>query len=336
MKLASFDSKAIRFHAVGEPDVLKLEKVNLEKVQDHEVLISQKAVGVNFIDTYYRTGLYPTILPSGIGFEASGVVEVVGKNVTHVKVGDRVAYCQGPLGAYAEKRILSADFVVTIPNGVSFEQAASVMLKGLTVYYLFKDIYPLEKGETILFHAAAGGVGLLACQWARHIGAKLIGTVSSPEKAEVAKNYGAWEVIDYSSESVVERVKELTQNQNVPVVFDGVGKSTWEVSLDCLKPRGLMVSFGNASGAVTGVNLGILSQKGSLFLTRPSLGNYMDSPEKLRKASQELFNLVYDGVITVDVDQVFPMSDAHLAHAELLNRKRTGGLILHPGPTSKN
>ena len=240
---------------------------------------------MNFIDIYFRTGLYPHPLPHGLGFEGAGVVQAVGAEVTHLKVGDRVAYGQSTIGAYAEAHNVPAALVVKLPKGVSFEEGAALMLKGLTVQYLFRQTYRLQGGETILFHAAAGGVGLIACQWARALGVKLIGTVSSPEKAALARENGAWETIDYSRENVAERVLALTDGKKVPVVYDGVGKDTWETSLDSLAPRGLMVSFGNASGPVSGVNLGILNQKGCLYVTRPSLGLHINTQEKLKAAA---------------------------------------------------
>ncbi len=320
----------IRFHQVGGPEVLKFEELPLTAPKENEIQILHKAIGVNFVDTYYRSGLYPTTLPSGTGSEAAGVVEAVGSNVKHFKVGDRVAYAQGPLGAYADRRNVPANVVVKIPDNVSFESAAAVMLKGLTVYYLFKDIFPLKKEDEILFHAAAGGVGLIACQWAKHIGAKLIGTVSSDEKNKIAREHGAWEIINYKTENLPERILEITKGAKVPVVFDGVGKSTWEWSLDCLRPRGLMVSFGNASGPVTGINLATLTQKGSLFVTRPSLGHYMDTPEKLQKASDELFDLVGKGIIKTDEIKTFKLSEAAQAHNELNDRSRVGSLLLIP------
>ncbi|MGB3289984.1 MAG: quinone oxidoreductase, partial [Burkholderiaceae bacterium] len=284
--------KAIRIEKHGGPEVLKLVSVGVPAPAEDEVTIRQKAVGLNFIDIYCRSGLYPHPLPHGLGFEASGVVEAVGAQVKHLKVGDRVAYGQSPLGAYAEARNVPASRVVKLPKGVDFDQAAAMMLKGLTVQYLFRQTYRLQGGETILFHAAAGGVGLIACQWAKALGVKLIGTASTPEKAALAKAHGAWEVIDYSRENVVERVKELTGGKKVPVVYDGVGKDTWMTSLDCLEPRGLMVSFGNASGPVENVNLGVLAAKGSLYVTRPSLGTHVTTQEKMQSAADELFGLV--------------------------------------------
>lgn len=320
--------KAIRIEKNGGPEVLKLVSVTVPAPQGNEVTIRQKAIGLNFIDIYFRTGLYASPLPHGLGFEASGIVEAVGADVKHLKVGDRVAYGQSPIGAYAEARNMPAHQVVKIPKGVSFEEAAAIMLKGLTVQYLFRQTYRLQGGETILFHAAAGGVGLIACQWAKALGVKLIGTASTSEKAALAKAHGAWEVIDYSKENVVERVLELTGGKKVPVVYDGVGKDTWLTSLDCLQPRGLMVSFGNASGAVEGVNLGILSAKGSLFVTRPTLGTHVSTLEKLTTAADELFGLVAKKKIKVHIGQRFQLADAGKAQEALASRKTTGATIL--------
>ncbi|MEF9944121.1 MAG: quinone oxidoreductase, partial [Burkholderiaceae bacterium] len=248
----------------------------------------------------------------------------------YLKVGDRVAYGQGLLGAYAQTRVLPAATVVRLPRGIGFEEAAAVMLKGLTVQYLFRQTYRLQGNETVLFHAAAGGVGLIACQWARALGVKLIGTVSSPEKAKLAMDNGAWATIDYSKENFAERVKELTAGAKVPVVYDGVGKDTWEGSLDCLQPRGLMVSFGNASGAVTGVNLGILATKGSLFVTRPTLATHVVPRARLEASAKELFELMKAGKIKVKIDQVYPLADVARAHTELAARKTTGSSVLIP------
>ena len=321
---------AIRMHATGGPDVMRLEEVDVAAPAAGEVTIAQKAVGLNFIDIYFRTGLYPNPLPSGLGFEGAGVVEAVGKGVDHVAVGDRVAYGQGPLGAYSTRRTLPALQVVRLPDDLSFEVGAAMMLKGLTVQYLFRQTYRLQGDEKILFHAAAGGVGLIACQWAKALGVKLIGTVSSPEKAALAKRYGAWETIDYSREDIAKRVGELTGGAKVPVVYDGVGKDTWEASLDSLQPRGLLVSFGNASGAVTGVNLGILASKGSLYVTRPTLGTYVATREKLEAATAELFGMVSSGQVRIDVDRTYPLTEVARAHEDLAARKTTGSLVLLP------
>jgi NADPH2:quinone reductase len=321
-------SKAIQIETHGGPEVMKLVTLEVSLPADNEVQIRQKAVGLNFIDIYFRTGLYASPLPHGLGFEASGVVESIGKNVAHLKVGDRVAYGQSPLGAYAELRNVPGHQVVKIPDGISFEEAAAIMLKGLTVQYLFRQTYRLQEGETILLHAAAGGVGLIACQWAKALGVKLIGTVSSPEKADIARAHGAWATINYTHENVAERVLELTNGKKVPVVYDGVGKDTWETSLDCLQPRGLMVSYGNASGPVTGVNLGVLSAKGSLYVTRPNLGTHVSTLEKMQAAADELFEMITSKKIKVQIDQRYPLAEVADAHIALASRKTTGATVL--------
>ena len=321
-------SRKVRIEAHGGPEVMRIVTEAVPAPSDHEVLIRQKAIGLNFIDIYCRTGLYPNPLPHGLGFEAAGVVEAVGAGVRHLRVGDRVAYGQSPLGAYAELRNVPADRVVAIPDSVDFEQAAALMLKGLTVQYLFRQTYRLKGDETILFHAAAGGVGLIACQWARALGVRLIGTASTPEKAALARQNGAWEVIDYTREDVAARVRELTDGRKVPVVYDGVGKSTWEVSLDCLQPRGLMVSFGNASGPVEGVRLGQLATKGSLYVTRPTLGTYVASAQAMQEAAAELFQQVVDGHIQVAIGQRFALEDVAEAHRALAERRTTGATVL--------
>ena len=321
---------AIRIAAHGGPEVLHMEEVEVPDPGPGEVRIRNHAVGLNFIDIYFRTGLYQSPLPHGLGFEGAGVVEAVGAGVDFLKEGDRVAYGQGPLGAYAQVRTMPAAMVVRLPKKIDFEQGAAVMLKGLTVQYLFRQTYRLQGHETILFHAAAGGVGLIACQWARALGVKLIGTVSSPEKAAAAKAAGAWATIDYSRENFVERVRELTNGEKVPVVYDGVGKDTWEGSLDCLQARGLMVSFGNASGAVTGVNIGILATKGSLFLTRPTLATHVVPRARREASSEELFDLMARGKIKVDIEQRYALADAAQAHIDLASRKTTGSTVLLP------
>lgn len=320
-------AKAIRIDSHGGPEVLKLTTIEVPAPAAGEVTILQKAAGLNFIDIYFRTGLYPHPLPHGLGFEAAGDVVAVGDGVTHLKVGDRVAYGQSPLGAYADLRNVPAQQVVKLPDAISYEEAAAIMLKGLTTQYLLRQCYRVQEGETILFHAAAGGVGLIACQWARALGVKLIGTASSPEKCALAKQHGAWEVIDYSREDVAERVKELTNGAKLPVVYDGVGKDTWMTSLDCLRPRGLMVSFGNASGPVEGVNLGLLNTKGSLYVTRPKLGDYVPTQETMQAAADELFGLVVDGRIKVTIGQRFPLQEAATAQEALAARKTTGATI---------
>lgn len=314
----------------GGPEVLELVETTVADPGPDEVRIRHHAIGVNFIDIYHRTGLYPSALPHGLGVEGAGVVEAVGAHVRGLKEGDRVAYPQGPLGAYAQARVMPASTVVRIPDGLSFDAAAAVMLKGLTVQYLFRQTYCLQGNETILFHAAAGGVGLIACQWARALGVKLIGTVSSPQKAALAMQAGAWTTIDYSKENFVQRVHELTDGAKCPVVYDGVGKDTWEGSLDCLQPRGLMVSYGNASGPVTGVNIGILAAKGSLFLTRPTLATHISPRARLEESAAELFDLMLSGKIKVDIEARYPLADAARAHADLAARKTVGSLVLVP------
>jgi len=320
--------KAVRIEQHGGPEVLQFVTVTVPAPQAHEVTIRQKAIGLNYIDTYFRTGLYPHPLPHGLGSEAAGVVEAVGAAVRHLKVGDRVAYGQSPIGAYTELRNVPAHQVVKLPAKISFEEAAAVMLKGLTVQYLFRQTYRLQGKETILFHAAAGGVGLIACQWARALGVKLIGTVSNPAKAKLARAHGAWETIDYTREDVAARVLDLTKGRKVPVVYDGVGKTTWSASLDSVQPRGLVVSFGNASGPVENVNLGILSAKGSIYVTRPTLGAHVDTREKMQAAADELFGLILKKKIKVAIHQRYPLGDVARAHADLQSRKTTGATVL--------
>lgn len=324
-------AKRIQFSTIGGPEVLEYVDFEPAEPGPQQVRVRNKAIGVNFIDTYFRSGLYPApSMPSGLGTEGAGVVEAVGSEVTRVKVGDRVAYGSGPLGGYSDLHTLPEANLVLLPDAISFELAAAVMLKGLTVQYLFRQTYELKADEIVLFHAAAGGVGSLACQWAKAIGAKLIGTVSSAEKAAHAKALGAWETIDYSHENVPQRVLELTDGKKCPVVYDGVGKDTWETSLDCLEPRGLMVSFGNASGAVSGVNLGILAQKGSLYVTRPTLGTYANNAESLQGMADELFKMLVSGKIEVGEVQQYALKDAATAQTELSARRTTGSTILIP------
>ncbi|WP_313759206.1 quinone oxidoreductase [Atlantibacter hermannii] len=323
----------IEFQKHGGPDVLKAVEFTPGDPAENEIQVENKAIGINYIDTYIRSGLYPPpALPSGLGTEAAGVVSKVGKNVTHIKAGDRVVYAQSSLGAYSEVHNVLADKVALLPDAISYEQAAASFLKGLTVFYLLRKTYEIKPDEPFLFHAAAGGVGLIACQWAKALGSKLIGTVGSAQKAERAKQAGAWQVINYQEESVVERVREITGGKKVRVVYDSVGKETWEASLDCLQRRGLMVSFGNSSGPVTGVNLGILNQKGSLFVTRPSLNGYVTNRAELEEASNELFSLIASGVIKVEVapDQRFALTDAQKAHETLESRATQGSSLLIP------
>ncbi|MGO3216745.1 MAG: NADPH:quinone reductase [Halomonas sp.] len=324
-------SQRIQFTRTGASDVLELVNVNSAEPDQGEVRIANKAIGLNFIDIYFRTGLYPApSMPSGLGTEGAGVVDAVGEGVTHLSVGDRVAYAQGPLGAYAQLHTLPAAKVIKLPDSVDFETAAASMLKGLTVQYLLRQTYELKGGETILFHAAAGGVGSIACQWAKALGVKLIGTVSSQEKADLAMANGAWATINYSEENVVERVRELTNGEMCDVVYDSVGKDMWETSLDCLKPRALMVSFGNSSGPVDGVNIGILNQKGVLFVTRPSLNGYADTRERLEAMCDDFFAMLESGKITIDIANRYPLAEAGNAQDALQGRKTTGSTVLLP------
>jgi NADPH2:quinone reductase len=323
-------SHAIRIHATGGPEVLQYEEVSVGEPGPGEARVRHTAIGVNYLDTYHRSGLYPLTLPSGIGNEAAGVVEAVGPGVDWVAPGDRVATCTGPLGAYSTERIVPADRLVKLPDGIADRTAASMMLKGLTVQYLFRQTFPLKGGETILFHAAAGGVGLIACQWARALGVTMIGTVGSDEKAALARENGCTHTIVYTRENFVERVREITGGRNVPVVYDAVGKDTFPASLDCLAPRGMFVSFGNASGPVPPFNIMLLTQKGSLYATRPTLVTYASNRQSLNAMARELFDLVQAGRIKPDARQSFPLKDAAEAHRSLESRKTTGSTLLIP------
>jgi NADPH2:quinone reductase len=309
-------TKAFRIHETGGPEVLRWEDVDPGAPGEGQILVRHTAVGLNFIDTYHRSGLYPLELPSGIGMEGAGVVEAVGPGVVALKPGDRVAYASG-LGSYAEARLMPADRVVPTPDGIEDRQAAAMMLKGMTV-------------ETVLFHAAAGGVGLIFCQWAKHLGATVIGTAGSEEKAEIARAHGCDHTILYNEEDFPARVRELTDGKGVPVVYDGVGKSTFTSSLDCLQPRGMMVSFGNASGAVPPFNLGLLSQGGSLYITRPTLMSYTASHEDLLESANALFDVVKSGAVTLEINQTYPLAEAAQAHRDLEARKTTGSTVLLP------
>ena len=324
-------SKAIRMHQTGGPEVLGWEDVEVPAPGPGQVLLRHTAVGLNYIDTYHRSGLYPVpSLPSGLGMEAAGVVEEIGEGVTDLKAGERIVYAGGPPGAYAERRTMSADRLVPIPDGIDDHTAAAMLLKGLTVQYLIRQIHAVRAGETILVHAAAGGVGLILCQWARHLGAMVIGTVGTEEKAELARANGCDHPILYTRENFTERVRELTDGKGVPVVYDSVGKATFEGSLDCLSPRGLMVTFGNASGAVPAVEPGILSTKGSLFLTRPTLVHYTATRSDLLAASKDLFDVVTGGHVKIRVHQTYPLAETAQAHRDLEARKTTGSTVLLP------
>jgi NADPH2:quinone reductase len=321
---------AIRFHKNGGPEVLQWENVEVGEPGAGEARVRHTAIGVNYIDTYHRSGLYKLALPSGLGTEGAGIVEAIGAGVTDVRPGDRVAYSGGPLGAYSEVRVMPADRLVKLPEGVSDKVAATLMLKGLTVQYLFRQTFPLKGGETILFHAAAGGIGLIACQWARALGVTMIGTVGSDEKAALAKTNGCTHTIVYTRENFVERVKQLTGGKGVPVVYDGVGKDTFPASLDCLSPRGMFVSFGNASGPIAAFDILLLSQKGSLYATRPTLATYTASRPAMLKMSEEMFSLVLGGKLANEPRQTYALKDAAQAHRDLESRKTTGATILLP------
>ena len=321
--------KAIRIHQTGGPEVLHYEDVELPAPAVGEVRVRHVAIGVNFIDTYHRSGLYKVPLPAGIGSEAAGTVEALGSGVTTLKVGDRVAYA-GTTGAYAEANTVPADKLVKLPDGVSEEAAAAALLKGMTVQYLLTRTYSVNPGETILFHAAAGGVGLIFGQWAKHIGATTIGTVGSPDKIALAKSHGYDHVLDLSKDDWVKRVRELTSGEGVPVVYDGVGKATWDGSLDCLAVRGMMVSFGNSSGAVPPFAPGILAGKGSLYVTRPTLGSYTRNAEELQETADDLFAVIASGAEKFEINQRFKLSEAARAHEALQSRQTTGATILLP------
>ena len=320
---------AIRFHQTGGPEVLRWEEVTVGDPAPGEARVRHEAVGLNFIDTYHRGGLYPLPLPSGLGREGAGVVEAVGDGVTDIKPGDRVAYGSGPLGAYSEVRCMPADRLLKLPDSLSCRTGAAMMLQGLTAAYLLRHTFPVKRGDQILIHAAAGGVGLIACQWAKALGATVIGTVSTEAKAELARKNGCDHVILYSREDVAKRVREIT-GEGVAVVFDGVGKDTFMESLDSLRPRGTMVTFGNASGAVPPFDPLLLAQKGSLFVTRPILDHYAGKRSDLLALGAELFGVVASGQVKIEINQTYALSDAAQAHRDLEARKTTGSTILVP------
>jgi NADPH2:quinone reductase len=321
---------AIRIHQTGGPEVLSWESVDLPAPGAGEATVRHAAVGLNFIDTYHRTGLYPLPMPSGIGLEGAGVVEAIGPGVTEVQVGDRVAYAGGPLGAYAEARNIPAHRLLKLPDAISFDTAAAMMLQGLTAAYLLRKTYRVQPGDAVLIHAAAGGVGLIACQWAKALGATVIGTVGSAAKGELAKAHGCDHVINYSSENFVARVREITGGEGVPVVYDGVGKDTFMGSLDSLRPLGMLVTYGNASGPVPPLDLLLLSQKGSLFVTRPTIASYTAKRAELEALGAELFDVVASGKVKIEVHQRYALKDAAQAHTDLEARKTTGSTLLIP------
>ncbi len=320
--------KAIQINSVGGPEVMEYVNVKVKVPAVDEIQIEQKAIGLNYIDVYFRTGLYPQELPGTLGLEGAGVVKKVGRNVTGFEVGDRVAYAGGPLGAYAQVRNLPASQAVKLPRGIEFETAAAMMLQGMTVEYLLNRTYQVKKGDTILWHAAAGGVGLIAMQWARALGVKVIGTVGSEEKAKLARAHGCKHIIYYKEENVAERVREITKGKMVPVVYDSVGKDTFQASLDSLQNFGTMVSFGNASGPVPPVPLTAL--RGSLYITRPSLMPHTANRKTLEQMSKNLFRMVKSGAVQIRIDQTYPLADVAQAHADLEARKTTGSTILLP------
>jgi len=322
---------AIHLHAHGGPEVLTWAPVRVPEPGPGEVRLRHTAVGLNYIDVYHRTGLYPVpALPAMIGMEAAGVVEVLGPDVADLAPGDRVAYASPPLGAYAEARVMPADRLVKLPDTIADETAAAMMLQGMTVEYLIRRTYPVQAGETVLVHAAAGGVGLIACQWLKALGATVIGTVGSDAKAELARAHGCDHTIRYDREDIARRVGEITDNAGVPVVYDGVGKATVMASLDSLRPRGLLVLFGNASGPVDGFDTGLLAQKGSLYLTRPTLMTYTAGRDALVQSAEALFDVVRRGEVRIEINQRYPLKDAAQAHRDLEGRKTTGSTVLLP------
>lgn len=323
-------AKTMRFYRNGGPEVIQCEEFPLSEPGQEQVRIRHTAIGVNFIDTYHRSGLYPLPLPSGLGSEGAGIIEAVGAGVTHVREGDRVAYAGGTPGSYAEQRIMPAERLLKVPTGITDQQAAAMMLKGMTAQYLIRRTYQVQPGQTVLFHAIAGGVGLIACQWLKALGAIVIGTVGSEEKAALAKEHGCDHVIVYTQEQFPERVRTLTDGKGVPVVFDSVGKSTFQGSLDCLRPLGLLVSFGNASGPVPPFELSLLTQKGSLYVTRPTLATYTATRADLEATAQDLFNVVLSGQVKIEINHTYKLEDAQQVHRDLEGRKTTGSVVMLP------
>ena len=323
-------TKAIRMHETGAPSVMKWEDVAVGDPGPGQARVKHHAVGVNFIDIYFRSGQYPQPLPGGVGMEGAGVVEAVGEGVTHVKAGDRVAYAGGGTGAYAEARVMPANVLVKLADNVAFDTAAAMMLQGMTVRYLIKKSYAVKAGETVLFHAAAGGVGLIACQWLKSLGVTVIGTVSSDEKAALAKAHGCTHTINYAKEDFAARVKELTGGKGVPVVYDSIGKDTWENSLKCLQPLGSMISFGSASGPVPPVNLATLSAAGSVYVQRPTLMTFSANRTWLDEMAADLFDIVGSGKVKININHRYALKDAAQAHEDLGGRKTTGSAILLP------
>ena len=322
--------KAVKIERNGGPEVIKIEEITLDKPGNDEVLIEHVAIGLNYIDNYHRSGLYPLKLPTGIGMEASGIIKEVGPNVANFSVGDKVAYAALPLGAYSTHRIYPTKSLIKVPDRIDLTLAATLMTKGLTTYYLLHKTYPVSSGETVLFHAAAGGVGQIFCQWAKSLGCKVIGTVGSDDKISVAKKNGCEEVINYSKEDFSKKVMELTDGKGLPVVYDGVGKSTFEKSLQCLKTRGMMVSFGNASGSLSPIDVTKMLQPKGLFFVRPSMGQYLATNEELNEASKVLFEKISSGKVKVEIFKKYKLDDIRQAHIDLEARKITGPAVIVP------
>ena len=322
--------KAVKIEKNGSPEVIKIEEITLGKPGNDEVLIEHVAIGLNYLDNYHRSGLYPVKLPSGIGIEASGIIKEVGPNVSNFSIGDKIAYSAMPLGAYSTHRIFPTKNLVKVPDGIDLTLATTLMTKGLTTYYLLHKTYPVSSGETILYHAAAGGVGQIFCQWAKSLGCKVIGTVGSDEKINLAKKNGCDEVINYSKEDFAKRVMELTNGKGLPVVYDGVGKSTFEKSLACLKTRGTMVSFGNSSGALSPIDVPKMLQPKGLFFVRPSMGQYLSTSEELNEASKMLFEKINSGQVKIEIFKKYKLDEAMQAHIDLENRKIIGPAVIIP------
>ena len=322
--------KAVKIKKNGGPEVLDLEEINLRKPIKDEVLIEHAAIGLNYIDTYHRSGLYPLMMPSGLGMEASGIIKEVGPDVSNFSVGDKVAYSAVPLGSYSSHRIYKTKNLVKVPQEIDLNIAAAVMTKGLTTYYLLYKTYPVSGDETILFHAAAGGVGQIFCQWAKSLGCKVIGTVGSEEKVEIAKKNGCDEIINYNKEDFAKKVIEITEGKGVPVVYDGVGKSTFEKSLECLRTRGMMVSFGNASGALDPIDVPKMLQPKGLFFVRPAMGQYLGTNEELNEAAKALFEKISSGKVKIEIFKEYKLDNIKQAHTDLENRKILGPTIIVP------
>jgi len=322
--------KAVKIQKTGGPEIIELQDIALEKPKNDEVLIEHAAIGLNYIDTYHRSGLYPLALPSGLGMEASGIIKEVGPDISNFSVGDKVAYAAVPLGAYSTHRIFKTNSLVKVPDEIDLTLAATLMTKGLTTFYLLHKTYPVSSGETILFHAAAGGVGQIFCQWAKSLGCRVIGTVGSDEKISLAKKNGCDEVINYSKEDFAKKVMEITEGKGLPVVYDGVGKSTFEKSVKCLKTRGMMISFGNASGALDPIDVAKTLQPKGLFFVRPSMGQYLHSNEELNEASKALFEKISSGKVKVEIFKKYKLEDVRQAHIDLEARKITGPAVIIP------